>query len=195
MAAPTEKKVVVGAPAVGGAIFRAPLGSTLPTTVATALDAAFIAQGHVSPDGFTRVIDKAYAAMNAWGGTEVAKNRTELSVSASFGLIQTIDSDVLETVFGADAVTVTAATVSSGELITVAYAGTELDESAWVVNMAYKGRKRRIVFPNAQLTTESFEQTFTDEDLAAFPVELTIYPDASGKYFYEYTDDGVFSGA
>jgi hypothetical protein len=191
MAAQTETKVVVGAPAVGGAIFRAPLGSTLPTTASTALDTAFIAQGYVSSDGFTRAIEKAYAAMNAWGGAEVAKSRTELGVSASFGLIQTIDSDVLETVFGVDAVTVTAATVSTSELITVAYAGTELPESTWVVSMAYKGRKRRIVFPKAQLTTESFEQTFTDEDLAAFPVELTIYPDDSGNYFYEYTDDGV----
>lgn len=194
MAAPTEKKVFVGAPpATGGAIYRGPLGTALPTDTSTALNVGFIAQGHVSTDGFTRAIEKAYASMSAWGGKEVAKNRTELAVSASFGLIQTIDSDVLETVFGADAVTVTAATASSGELITVAYAGEELPESAWVVNMAYKGRKRRIVFPNAQLTTESFEQTFTDEEMAPFPVELTIYPDSSGKYYYEYTDDGVFS--
>lgn len=192
MAAPTESKVFVGAPAVGGAIFRAPLTTALPTDTSTALDAAFIAQGHVSDEGFTRAIEKAYASIVAWGGQEVAKNRTELTVSAAFALIQTIDSDVLETVFGADAVTVTAATTSTSEEIAVAYDGAELPTSAWVVNMSYNRRKRRIVFPNAQLTTESFEQTFTDEDLAAFPVELTIYTDDAGKYFYEYTDDGKF---
>jgi hypothetical protein len=195
MAAPTEKKVVVGAPAVGGAIFRAPLGTALPTSETAALNAAFVSQGHVSTDGFTRTIEKAYAAQMAWGGQEVGKNRTELAVSAGFALLQTIDADVLETVFGEDAVTVTAATVSAGEKIAIAYAGEELPESAWVIDMAYKGRKRRIVFPNAQMTTESVEQTFTDEDMAPFPVELTIYPDSSGKYFYEYTDDGVFAPA
>jgi len=195
MAAPTEAKVTVGAPAIGGAIFRAPLGSTLPTAVASALDAAFIAQGHVSTDGFTRAIEKSYAAINAWGGDEVAKNRTEHSVKVNFALIQSLDKDVLTTVFGSDAVTVTPATVSSGELIAVAYAGEEMPESAWVVNMAYKGRKRRIVFPKAQMTTESFEQTFSDEDVVPIPVELTIYADENGNFFYEYTDDGVFAAS
>ena len=193
MAAPTEAKVTVGAPAVGGAIFRAPVGSTQPTDEVTALDAAFIPQGHVSTDGFTRAIDKAYATINAWGGSEIAKSRTEIGVSAKFSLVQSLDSDVLTTIFGASAVTITPATVSSGEKIAVAYAGEELPESSWAVNMAYKGRKRRVVFPKAQMTTESFEQTFSDEDVVPMPVELTIYPDASGNYFYDYTDDGVFS--
>lgn len=190
MAAPTESKVVVGAPAVGGAIFRGPLGTALPTDASGTRDEGFIPQGHVSSEGFTRAIQKAYTAINAWGGSEVAKSRTEHSVSAAFTLIQTIDADVLRTVFGEDAVTVTAATSSEGEQIAIAYAGEELPESAWVVDMAYKGRKRRIVFPKAQLTTEAFEQTFTDEDVAGFNVELTVYPDDSGHYFYEYTSDG-----
>lgn len=193
MAAPTEAKIAVGAPAIGGAIFRAPLGTAVPTDVDDTLNAAFVNQGYVSSDGFTRTIDKAYSAVNAWGGDEVAKNRTEHSVSAAFALLQTLDSDVLETVFGSDAVTVTAATATEGERIAVAYEGEEQAKSAWVVDLAYNGRLRRIVFPNAQLTTESFEQTFTDEDVAAFPVELTIYKDDSGVYFYDYTDDGVTS--
>lgn len=193
MAAPSEAKIAVGAPKIGGAIFRAPLGTALPTDVSTALNAAFVNQGYVSSDGFTRTIDKAYAAVTAWGGDEVAKNRTEHSVGAKFTLLQTLDSDVLKTVFGDDAVTVTAATPTTGELIAVAYDGAEQAKSEWVVELAYNGRLRRIVFPNAQLTTESFEQTFTDEDVAGFPVELTIYKDGSGKYFYDYTDDGVTS--
>lgn len=191
MAAPSESKIAVGAPKIGGSIFRAPIGSTLPTDVSGALDAALINQGYVSSDGFTRTIDKAYSAVTAWGGDEVAKNRTEHSVSAKFMLLQTLDADVLKTVFGDAAVTVTAATLTEGERITVAYDGAEQAKSAWVVELAYLGRLRRIVFPNAQLTTESFEQTFTDEDVAGFPVELTIYKDGSGKYFYDYTDDGV----
>lgn len=191
MAAPTESKVAVGAPKIGGAIFRAPVGTALPTDESTALDAAFINQGYVSSDGFTRAINKAYATINAWGGDEVAKSRTELSVSAEFALIQTLDADVIESVFGTDAVTVTPADISSGEKIAVAYAGAELPKSLWVVELAYNGRARRIVFPNSQVTTEDFSQEFTDEDVAAFPVELTSYRDGSGNFFYDYSNDGV----
>lgn len=191
MAAPTSAKVSNGSPVIGGPASRAPIGTAVPTDVDTTLNAAFVNQGYVHADGFTRTIDKAYESVNALGGDEVLKARSSHSVSMSFTLLQSLDSDVLETVFGADAVTVTAATATEGERIAVAYEGEELPNSAWVFDFLHNSRMRRIVFPNAQLTTESFEQTFTDGDAVPMPVELTVYKDDSGVYFYDYTDDGV----
>lgn len=191
--ADNSAKVVAGSPKVGGAIFRAPLGTAVPTNETTALNTAFKAQGYAHADGLKRTIDKAYETIRAWGGDIAKKKRTELTVTLDFTLIQAADEEAVKTVWGASAVTVTPATVSSGTKIAVAYAGDDVTNSAWVIDMADGAHVRRIVCPNAQNTTESFEQEFSDGSTVNFPVQLTLFKDSAGKYFYEYSDDGIFS--
>ena len=48
---PTVANVSAGKPKVSGAVYRAALGSTLPTDATTSLDAAFKELGYVSEDG------------------------------------------------------------------------------------------------------------------------------------------------
>lgn len=190
MGAPSARKTMVGAPKVGGAIFRAPAGTALPATARVALNAAFKSQGACSSDGVKRAIKKAYASLKDWEGNEMAKPRTEHSVTLDFKLIGVLDQDVLETVFGTASVTTTPASSTHGNLTDLAYSGAEPANSSWVIDVAYQGRLRRIVLPDAQITTESLEEEFKNDGLVGLPVTLTLYADSSGKFFYDYGDDG-----
>lgn len=187
------RNVVAGRPKPNGAIFRAPLGTALPTDETTALDAAFIGQGYVHEDGLERAITKAYETIRAWGGDEVKRSRTELTVQFTFTLIEAANGNVARTIWGDDAVTVTPATPSTGTKIAVAYDGEDPDDSSWVFDLKDGNHVRRIVVPVAQVVTEDFTQTFSDSELIGYPVTLSVTRDESGNFFYEYSDDGVTS--
>lgn len=187
------RNVVAGRPKPNGAIFRAPLGTALPTDETTALNAAFLPQGYAHEDGLERAINKAYETIRAWGGDEVKRSRTELTVELTFTLIEAANGNVAKTIFGDDAVTITPATISAGTKIAVAYAGEDPDDSTWVFDLKDGNHVRRIVCPIAQVVTEDFTQTFSDSEVIGYPVTLSLRADGSGNYFYEYSDDGVTS--
>lgn len=177
--------VALGKPRTGGAIFRAPLGTTLPADASTELPGTFIAQGYVSDEGVAREISRSYAALKAWGGDEVANSKTEETVRLNFALIESSNVEALKSAYGADAVT------DSDGLITIDYKAESIPDSVWVVDMEYKGKLRRIVLGNASNVTEDFSQTFADEDLIELPFSLAAYRDASDSFFHDYieTDD------
>jgi len=187
----SSKNVVAGRPKPNGAIFRAPLGTALPTSESGTLDAGFIEQGYASEDGLSRAISKAYETIRAWGGDEVKRSRTEIGVELTFTLIEAANGEVAKTIWGEDAVTVTPATVSEGTKIAVAYAGDELPESEWVFDLKDGDHLRRIVVPRGQVATEDFTQTFADADVIAYPVTLVCFRDDDGNFFYDYSTDGV----
>ncbi|MCL1838656.1 MAG: hypothetical protein FWG47_04995 [Propionibacteriaceae bacterium] len=186
-----KQNVMAGKPKVGGAVFRAPLGTPVPTDAITPLSEEFIELGYVSSDGWARQINKAFEAINAWGGDEVSKSRTEHGVSFSTDLIENLNVDTQKAKWGEAAVTFTNADATHGNLITVEYSGDETDPGVWVFDMDDQNKIQRTVFFNCQDTTESFEQTFSDSDVVALPFEVTCYKDpVTGLYFIDYTDDG-----
>jgi len=187
-----RKWTMTGKPKIGGCLFRAPLGTPLPTDEKTALSAAFKSQGYLESSGFKRSIKKAFQTITAYGGDEVDSLRTAHGVSAAFSLIEVLNPDVADTIYGAQA-TVTPPTTTAGTKIAIAYSGDDdAENSVWVAEFAYKGKVKRVVLPNAQITTTEVTEEYKDDSIVAYPVELTIYrDDETGKFFFEYTDDGV----
>lgn len=188
----TAAKVVTGKGKIGGYMFRAPLGTALPTSEATALSAAYIDQGYASSDGFKRAIAKAYQVIRDQRGDEVKRAKTQTSVTLELTLIEANNPEVIKSVFATSNVTVSAATASAGTKIAVAYNGAEPAQSVWVTDLADdNGALKRIVFPNSAIVTESFETEYSNSKEIQIPVTLTCYKDAAGNFFYEYTDDGI----
>lgn len=178
---PNANKVTAGKPAIGGAVYRAPLGSTLPTSASTALDGAFVDMGYVSEDGVTNSNTIESDNIKAWGGDTVLALQTDKTDTFQMTLIESMNENVLKAVFGNTNVTGTFATG-----IAVSVNATEQVEASWVIDMIYRGNaKHRIVIPNAKIT-EIGDVTYTDGDAVGFEITLTATPDSSQNTHYEY---------
>lgn len=183
---PDAKNVTAGKPKVGGAVFRAPLGTALPTDATTALNEAFKAQGNCSDDGMTNANSPATEAIKAWGGEVVLNPQTEKPDTFKLTLIEALDAEVLKTIYGDKNVTGTLATG-----ITVKANREEHEECCWVVDMVMKGgAAKRVVIPCGKII-EVGEIVYKDNAAVGYPITISAHPDANGNTHYEYIKEAA----
>lgn len=173
--------VTAGQPKVGGAIYVAPSGSTLPTDATTALDAAFVCLGYVSEDGLTNSNSIESTSIKAWGGDEVLNVQTGKTDTFKFKLIEALDVNVLSFVFGSSNVTGTLATG-----ITVKANADEAEECSIVVEMVLRDAAvKRVSIPAGKLTALG-DIVYKGSDLVGYDCTISAAPDSSGNTHYEY---------
>ena len=173
--------VSTGKPNKSGAIFYAPLGTSLPTNADDTLAIAFKPLGFVSEDGLTNDNSPESDQVKAWGGVNVLNLQTDRPDSFGFTLIEVLNADVLKAVYGDSNVI-----VSGNGDITVKATADDLNSGSWVVDMVMRGnRKKRIVIPNATIS-DLGTITYKDDEAVGYEITLSAFPDSDGNYHYEY---------
>lgn len=175
------QNVSVGKPKVGGAVWVAPTGTTLPTDASTALDQAFKNMGYISEDGLKKSIEKSSEDIKAWGGDVVASPQSEFSDSFSAKFIEALNVELLKTIYGSENVT---GSLETG--ITVKVNSKENEQMAMVVDMIATGNvDYRIVIPFAKIT-ELEETEYVDGSPIGYGTKIKAFPDSTGNNHYEY---------
>ena len=167
----TTANVSVGKPMTGGAVYVAPLGTTLPASAVAVLDEDFEALGYISEDGVVNNLERTSEDIKAWGGDIVLSPQTEKLDTWAMTFIESLNVTVLEQIFGSANVS---GTLSGG--ITVKANSTELDHSVWVIDMLMNGGyKKRVVIPNGQITATG-EVTYADNSAVGYNATITAFP-------------------
>lgn len=183
--------------ATTGALARGTViaGSSIP--IAADIDAAlalitnFSSSGYVSEEGANLTTEISTTDLREWNRAVVRRLLDEFTGTVTLTLIQ-LDEESAKQAFGADNVTVAAATSTTGTRLRIAL-GAHIDKpQAWALRMKDGDARMLVIIPNGQVTS-GVEITFVANEPISLPVTISANDDGTGNSIYIFTDDGVIA--
>lgn len=178
----------------GGAIYFAPLGTTLPRIDARPddrLDSAFVGAGYLTEDGAGLSVGSETFDVRGWQSRlALRREKTDQPVAVRFTLLQ-VNEENLVFAFGGGEVRDN----GSGNFTYLAPDETEaLDERSLILDAIDGAKRYRYVFPRGNVT-EAVETTFQRTGPANLPIGFGVLAptDGSGRPFYLLTNDPAFA--
>jgi len=165
-------------PTDAGVFYRAPLGTTLPTNASSSLNSLFTDHGWLGEDGITLMVTRDNTKHHAFGSDLVKTTQDNYEESLKLTLLES-DPDVLETVFGADSITLG---VDGGghRTIAIAHSSKQLPRSAFVVEVVDGNKVRRIVVQEG-MVVDLDDVKYVHNDLLSYTISIDCYKPASGN--------------
>lgn len=179
----TVTNVTAGKPKTTGAVYRAPLGSTIPTDPTTTLSSDYVCLGFCSDDGVTNSGEMESENIKAWGGQNVLTTSSSTDDKFKFKLIEVLKKEVLKFVYGNSNVT---GDLTSGTGIAVGVNGYSQEDNIIVIDMIMRNNAvKRIVIPSATIS-EVGEIAYKDNEAVGYDITLACAADSAGNTHYEY---------
>lgn len=174
--------VTAAKPSVGGAVYVAPAGTTLPTSATSSLGDTFKSLGYISEDGITNSNSPSTDFIKAFGGDKVLPITEEREDTFQFKLLEMFNAEVLTQIYGSGNVT-------TGESeVTVKSNNTELSAYVYVIDLIMRDdRSKRIVIPVGYVSSVG-DITYSDSDAVGYEVTVTAQADSDGNTHYEYIE-------
>lgn len=174
-----------------GALSRGNVISTIPADIDAAITAitAFSSSGYISEEGASLSTTKGVTAIREWNRAAVRRILEDFDGTVSLSLIQ-LDEEGAKQCFGADNVSVIAATTSHGTQLKIALGATLDEPQAWALRMKDGDARMLVLIPNGQVTS-GVDITFVANQAIQLPVTISANDDGTGHSIYIFTDDGI----
>lgn len=177
-----------------GAVAVADAGVTAPTDArATLPSASWTDGGYVDENGISITLTRSTTPIRDWSKANVRNLLTEFAGAITCNFLQ-VDEFAAECMFGADNVTVTAATSTNGEQMKVGIGASLPPIQAYCFSMKDGNARVRVFVPRGQFT-DAAQMDFKPDAGLVFGGTIQTYDDGTGHSIYVMFDDGtVVSG-
>ena len=162
-------------------VYTAAVGSTAPTDVATALNAAFKATGLLSDDELTRTLAVDRTELRALGGKLVRVKRTSQTRSITFTALENSHQVFTIANPGSTATTTTGITTRTIKSQTTV-------QLAAVVHAVEGTNITRLWIPKLEIFADG-DTKMGPSGMYQTPMTGMFYPDSSDIFFFEITND------